>query len=54
MLFMWIVMSGSHANARTGRALVVAIGKYPMDSGWENIHGEQDGTEPTKQPSANK
>lgn len=43
MLFMWIVMSGSHADARTGRALVVAIGKYPMDSGWENIHGDNDG-----------
>lgn len=43
MLFLFAVLSGSHADARTGRALVVAIGKYPMDSGWENIHGDNDG-----------
>lgn len=43
MLFIFVVMSGSHSDARTGRALVVAIGTYPMDSGWENIHGDNDG-----------
>ena len=43
VLFLFAVLSGSHADDRTGRALVVAIGKYPMDSGWENIHGDNDG-----------
>lgn len=29
--------------ARTGRALIVAIGEYPAENGWERIHGENDG-----------
>lgn len=43
MLLIFVVMSGSHIDARTGRALIVAIGEYPMDSGWETIHGDNDG-----------
>lgn len=43
MLLIWVVMSGNYVDARTGKALVVAIGKYPIDSGWENIHGDNDG-----------
>lgn len=32
-----------YAEARTGRALIVAIGEYPAESGWEIIHGDHDG-----------
>lgn len=39
-----MLMCGSLASARTGRALIVAIGEYPADSGWERIHGDNDGT----------
>lgn len=34
---------GSTISARTGRALIVAIGEYPADGGWEKIHGDNDG-----------
>lgn len=33
----------SFISARTGRALIVAVGEYPEDGGWENIHGDNDG-----------
>lgn len=39
-----MLVCGSLAGARTGRALIVAIGEYPADSGWERIHGDNDGT----------
>lgn len=32
-----------YGYARTGRALIVAIGEYPAENGWERIHGDNDG-----------
>lgn len=43
VLFMLVWEWGGIVNARTGRALIVAIGEYPIDGGWENIHGDNDG-----------
>ncbi len=43
VLLMFVWGWGNEVNARTGRALIVAIGEYPADSGWENIHGDNDG-----------
>lgn len=51
----WISVYGCchYVNARTGRALVVAIGNYPVDSGWEIIHGDNDGVLMTELLSRN-
>lgn len=32
-----------YGYASTGRALIVAIGEYPAENGWERIHGDNDG-----------
>lgn len=37
-VFSWACYAG-----RTGRALIVGIGTYPVESGWETIHGDNDG-----------
>lgn len=43
VLSMLVWGGGNNVSARIGRALIVAIGKYPADSGWEKIHGDNDG-----------
>ena len=43
VLFMFVWGWESFISARTGRALIVAVGEYPEDVGWENIHGDNDG-----------
>ena len=43
VLSMLVWGGGNNVSARIGRALIVAIGKYPVDSGWEKIHGDNDG-----------
>lgn len=43
VLFMFVWGWESFISARTGRALIVAVGEYPEDGGWENIHGDNDG-----------
>lgn len=42
ILYFLLVFHG-YADSRTGRALIIAIGKYPAESGWELIHGDNDG-----------
>lgn len=41
-LFLYCLTISAFVLARTNRALIISIGKYPVISGWEKIHADND------------